>query len=42
MMKRYTKEEVEELINAWCKENYGYNIYIDEDEPLINDLKDKF
>jgi len=39
---KYTKEEIEELINNWCNNNYGYQIYLDTDDPLIQDLKDKF
>lgn len=42
MIMTYTKDEIENIINSWCIENYGQYLYLDKDNPLVQDLKDKF
>ena len=42
MKMNYTKEQIEDKINEWCNDNYGYQIILDVDDPLIQELKDKF
>ena len=39
---RFDKLEIDEIINDWCNDNYGLQIYIDKDDSVIQELKEKF